>query len=474
MDAANKRFDAVTHATDRVLNVFIWFGGLGSFLGGLFVALSWISSRRDYHHEREFYEKRALVLEEGEKARTLQQLELGHTMVARSGDLLSGQIDSIVSLKGVIDLVSQTFQTRLQSEKDIQDLKALVAELDRHFENQYQSARDHILTFARHSRMAWTRLSAYEKTLAETARADFRSIPGSVIQKELENDRYQLARVYQLLGVSAFYANDIDTAERYLKRAQEIYKGNAARPEDVFPRAFASYFLGLISKNWLRESRYLEDELKEARQSLEEAAQTLKDDKAGEFLIPVTLAEVLSYSPTNQQQASDLLVERITEWEKVQKSLDENQTTLLGRACLLKGNLEYLAGRWQPALTWFQKAEQYIPSSPFPRLSIAHATPRSQQQQRKNDFERGLTVLEASDGLSKPELTGRAIVLAWAVIASHELQDIEKQDKYLKKLDELQTEVRSAGGRQPLFFCPLTKTLCTFAQIRQNLSDYIK
>ena len=136
-------------------------------------------SRRDYHHEREFYEKRALVLEEGKSADSAAAGIGAHDGCTTSGDLLSGQIDSIVSLKGVMNLVSQTFQTRLQSEKDIQDLKALVGNLTRHFENQYQSARDHILTFARHSRMAWTRLEHISKTLAETARADFRSIPGS-------------------------------------------------------------------------------------------------------------------------------------------------------------------------------------------------------------------------------------------------------------------------------------------------------
>src|SRR5205823_4604062 len=109
-----------------------WF----SIAGGLLAVLgiwSFILQRRDYKHEREFYQQRALNLEERQKMGQThalnvsagaaeredkfakQQLKLGGDVLARSGEMLEQQIGNITKLGDVIRLVKETFEQHLTS-----------------------------------------------------------------------------------------------------------------------------------------------------------------------------------------------------------------------------------------------------------------------------------------------------------------------------------------------------------------------
>jgi hypothetical protein len=278
--------------------------------------------------------------------------------------------------------------------------------------------------------------------------------------------------VYQLLGTSGFYANDIDSAEKYLAAGLDIYKRNEARPVDLYPRAFTSHFLGLIAKNWLKEGRSIDATLIEARGHLEEAAEQLKE-KPGEFLTPVTLAEVQGYIEADRPIASQRLAEHAEALRLLRESkpsgLDENQQAIYGRVFMYSGNLKQLSGDLEGARRDFAFAVAEG-AGPFAVLSQA-ATETGQE--RHMHFLDGLQALESSEAFKKPEITGRGVALAWATIASHETKDEVRSARYLKDLTMLQVEARSAGGRQPLFFSPISKTLCLFEKLKEETVGFV-
>lgn len=235
--------------------------------------------------------------------------------------------------------------------------------------------------------------------------------------------------------------------------------------------------MGLIAKNWLREGRFIEATLVEAKTHLQEAMGLIGNRK-GEFLTPLTVAQVLSYSEVDQEAARALLDQKLKELENLKLTpvgLNDNQDRLLGRAYLMRGNVEFVGGRHAEALVWYQKADHHRENDYAAQLSIALASPSSEAAVRREQFERGLRTLETSDAIGKREVSTRAIALARAVIAASEVgKEVAKKTRYQKALDALKAEIRSAGGRQPLFFCPTTKSLCTFDRLKQNLDVFLK
>lgn len=84
-----------------------------------------------------------------------------------------------------------------------------------------------------------------------------------------------------------FFANDIGHSEQLLSRAKEIYAALEARIDHRESMAATYFFLGLIAKVWVAEHRPVQDSLRDAKLNLE---------KAGDFVVRVTLAEIESYS----------------------------------------------------------------------------------------------------------------------------------------------------------------------------------
>ena len=521
LKSAATQFEAIADSTNRAFTVLALLGAFGSFIGGLIVVLSWLRGRKvderhrqDYERERQFYEasvfrerqfyeargldyeKRqnethSLAIEiarksaDRESSSAAQQFQLGESFLSRSGEMLSKQIDGIAKLGDVIELVRKTFDMQLTRVGDVDKLVTRFTQTDavlnsftEHFRNQYKHVRDLITTFKDHSRMAWTRLTNQEEAAATRALTTFETIPQMVLDTILTEDggrsRLELASIYELLGISAFYTNDIDEAVRCLERGLQIYGSEDAPAEHLFPQAFCCHFLGLVEKNWCHLDRPAEANLASAQRHLEEAARRLQTKK-NEFLTPLTLAEVLSYSePTREAARSQLetCIERLTSL-KEESGLDANQDALLGRALLMRGNIDYLNRDMNQALNWYGRANSQNAQSAYAILSMAQATTNGESEVRVERFRTGLKLLEGPSGpLSKREASTRISALAWANIAAREVADEAATGKYIKELEAAGSSARPVGRRVPLFFCPIEKTMVTFGQLRATMSKY--
>jgi hypothetical protein len=314
--------------------------------------------------------------------------------------------------------------------------------------------------------MGWSNLSVYQVTLAAGARAEFRSIPASMLKKVEKKDPYEFAHVSGLLGASAFYANDITHAEQLLLLAKQTYDGLASRTDHLDSMAAANFFLGLIAKSWIDENSSLEDALGKAKVHLETAERLLLDTKKNEFLVPVTLAEIESYIDARHSDARERLDHIVKDLEGL-PTRDNNQSRLLVRACLLRGNLE----RGVDAESAYQKALSYDSTSAYAMLSIALNSEK--RDYKKSCFSEGLAKLEKTDALNKHELTTRATALSWAVIASHALGNVSERGRYQTELENIQTAAVSTGGKIPLFFSPISRRLLRFDELRSEIAAYV-
>jgi len=521
--AADMRVQGLTESSDRAFNLVYMFGAVGSFLGGGALVLSWtqrrqshkdyeherrfyeervLQNRTDYEQERKFYETRVLDLEQRqhvsqdhtldlsqksadrEASFAQQQLDLGSKFLLKSDDLLSKQIDSIEKLGGVIQVVRDTFELQLEREREQKDIQRevsqanrLIAGLVEDSEKRYEEVCEVILEFKAHSRMRWTRLVKQEEVILSRARTSFETIFRSVLDERRKDKPHKFALVHQLLGVSAYYANDVDAATKYLEAAHEMYaEMGDGRPEDLYPRAFCSHFLGLIEKNWRHVERPVEANLTAAIHHLEEANLLLKDSP-DEFLTPLTLAEVLSYLEHGRTQARALIDDKISQFQQLRRSpkgLNDNQRTLLGRAYLLRGNLDFINGDFDAAREYYEKADKEDKQRHFAWLSIALATDPKSTTKRRNWFDKGLQSLEGSGALKKRETVVRVMVLAWALMASHEIGDKAREERYLQEFKDAESDACIVGRREPLFFCPLTKQQVNFKQLNDNIMQRLR
>jgi tetratricopeptide (TPR) repeat protein len=513
----DSRFDALNATVNRLFNTFTIMGASATCVVAIIALLSYLagkkkdeSQRQDYERERKFYEDNvkdgrkfyedcvrdyesrqteshqlAVTLARktaaNENTASLQQIALTDNFLKRSEEVLSKQIDGMVKLGGVIELVKRTFEMQLTRVGDVDTLsrrveRALgqISVLTDHFRRQYDLVCNLMMGFKGHSRIAWTRLTPQEEVAATRALTTFETIPESVVESILTEDggknRYRMAFIYQLLGVSAYYTNDVDAAMRNLEKALKIYGEQDAPAEYLFSQAFCSHFLGVAEKNWCHLDRPPEANLSSAKKHLEDAARRLST-KEGEFLTPITLAEVLSYSEQNRAAAKAELDKIISRFESL-KERDENQKALFARACLLRGDIEYLNKDLLSACEWYQRSSQINPQSAYAVLSLAQSTPSSDG--RSSDFKRGLELLEGSTGpLSKRETSVRLTAVAWAIIAAHDIGDTAKRERYLRELDAAKSSVRPVGGRALLFFCPITKTQVMLQQLQEVILETV-
>ncbi len=455
LQAINKRFDEAQQRTDWILKLLGAFGALG----GVFGVVSWYKGRQDYLNERGFYEKRMSGIDEQQREWARQQSGLGQIALNRSDSMLGSQIESIGKLKDVIELVRQSFQLQVDNQGNLKVVNELITDLDK-----YASVRDRILPLQKITRMGWPSLGVFQLKLAQGARADFRSIPDSLLRRDEEKEPYEFARVCQILGASAFYANDIEFAERLLKRAASGYESKPTRQDHQEPMAACYYFLGLISKNWVDENGRLEDGIGIAKKQLEKAQDILKEKK-DEFLIPITLAEVFSYIEVDRPKARNELSANVRSLRKL-KEMNPNQKKLLLRALILQGNLEE---RVTEKVARYEEALKEDENSAYAWLSLALIT--DDPASRKERFQKGIGALKESRLLDKAEITTRATAVAWDVIASNELG--ESPASRLRTLENLQQSTINTGGRIPVFFCPISKVLCTFEKLYENVVSYI-
>jgi hypothetical protein len=469
--ATNKRFDDAAVSMSKLFWILGIFGGVGS----LFAFATWFTGRADYLSQRK-----------GQDLLVQQQVQVGEKLMLRSQELVDHEIESMANLRKVIGLVADSFEFQVKREKGLEEFTALVADLSEHFKASYARARDGILSL-KVSRMGWATLPITQHRIAARARAEFQAIPGRYLRREEEAAPFEFAMVCQRIGTSAFYANDIDYAHSLLTRSWDAYRRlvdekGSCTDDHLNARLSDAFFLGLIAKSWIGDNQSIEAALGEAKNRLKEAGDLLQnraDKGKTEFQVPVTYAEVLSYMEAHRAEARDLLGEpKATRKQasgsetliarlEAMPSLDANQRQLLGRACLIRGNLEVIMGR--KATIYYEQAQEHDPKNAYSTLSLALDTPESEG--RKHLFEKGLDGLK--EKLEKQEVTTLALALAWATIASHEL-GLADRNKHLEHIENILASGEvNAEGRQPLFFNPRSKTLCRLTDLLETLREYI-
>jgi tetratricopeptide (TPR) repeat protein len=472
-EITEKKLDAITKITDRYFAILVAVGGLGSLFG----IVSWFMSRNDYRNdykqERKFYETRMSHADELREKLVAQQVTFGDALAGKSAEIVANQIDSLGKLGGVMDLLKQSFQLQLTQAQDIQSLQGLLSELRSHYENRYQSAVKSITTFQSISRMHWPRLSPHEHSIASSARSDFRNIPDSFISRIKGESRYELARALQLFGTSAYYANDIQASSEYLEECRKVYRDLGTRPQDRDSWAACLYFLSLISKNWLKAGKNPDVSMDEARLHLVDARDALRD-KEGEYLVPITLCEVLSYIPMRLQEAQEYVeaqLQSFSEREASGKTLDKNQKALLVRGFLIRGNVLTQRRKKDEAIAAYRTALEASPQNAYAMLSLALAE-FQEGHDPKAEFRQGSQLLEASKFMEKSEISGRTLGVYWLIVAALSTGEVDKVSQLKVQLHELELQAGRAGGWEPLFFSPLSKRMITFRDVSAEIEEF--
>jgi tetratricopeptide (TPR) repeat protein len=214
--------------------------------------------------------------------------------------------------------------------------------------------------------------------------------------------------------------------------------------------------------------------IEEAYGHLSEAFEVVKEEKR-QFLIPVTLAEVLCYRHGRQQEADDLIDTLLKRFDELSsaESLDANQRALLVRTYLLKGNLAFTANRISDACLFYKKAFCEDQNSAFAHLSFAHAVPPGELDVAKEHWQKGLMLIEGSGAARKREITTRVTALVWGTIAAHKCDQAVSKERYTRELESISQSVRNITYRVPLFFSPLSKQLEELEELKSELLKYI-
>jgi len=467
LDAINRRFDDAAAAMNKLLALLTLFGAVGS----AFAFTTWFKGRADYIKERK-----------GQETLVEQQVDIGKKLMEGSGELVKYQIESVGKLRDVIGLVAESFSLQVKREKGLEEFTALAADLNEHYKTSYARARDGILSL-KVSRMGWATLPLTKFRIAERARAEFHTIPERFLKLEAEGRPLEFAGVCQRIGTAAFYANDIEYGRELLTRAWTIYdkyeQDKGSFPDDqLMARIATAFFLGLVAKSWIGESQSIDHALGEAKKWFDTAVDLLRRNKIREqteFQIPVTQAEVLSYMEGTRADARKLLG---TMEEKKGNAIiyrlqamttrDEYQQQLLCRACLIRGNLEQVAGK--AGIDYYEAARLFDSTNAYATLSLAMVT--SDTEKRPILFRESLEALKPY--LEKQEVTARALAHAWAAIAAHELGDEITAASHLKHLRSIrESGIIEAGDKQPLFFNPISKMLARLDELIEAIAVYL-
>jgi hypothetical protein len=463
---------------------------VGSLFGGfiaLFTILTFVinflrdqQQRKDYLTERKFYEERAINTEKRDTKSAEQQINLGNNVLTHSNDILAQQIDNINKLGSVIALVRDTFQLQFNREKAQSNLvemlnatNKVVEQLQNDFQRKFDDAAQLMLNnFKNYKAMDWPSISDEALNLAARARTKFEGVPAHILEKEKINRPYELAWIFQLMGTSAFYANDIASALSQLKDADDIFNSCPFRPDYGLKHAYTKYFLGLIEKNWQQETGVTRSNLKAAFDYLQKACDLVKEDNK-QFLIPITFAEVQSYRDDQRDDANRLIDDILNRFDRIgYESLDNNQRSLFMRTNLLKGNILFKA-KDPTCCNWYRNVFERNKTNAYAHLSYAHSLPPNKAQEAGEHWKLGLNYLISSGAVRKRETTTRVMALTWAIVAATKCNDKNSLEGYGNELESASKNLQSIGQRIPLFFSPISKDLLTIEDLKNQLDQYL-
>ena len=408
------------------------------------------------------------------------QIQLGHKSIDTFDESFKSQVDSVSKLGSIIALVEKTFENQSKASGEIIGLTNKVSILNDIIDKQklfnitqFDKLYSDLLPFVNLSRMEWAWISPEEQIHIERALSRFEIID-EIILNEIK-EREKVPHACYLLGVGAFYRNDIITALNYLNKAIEKYDelggfSNLKNTKHHFPYAFANHFLGILEKNWWYDVVSLDVNKQKAKDYLEKA-KTMLESKEGELLTPVTYAEVLTYIEAERGNAEQQLKICLNKLQKVVNK-DKNQKSLTSRIFLYLGNIDYLNNNLDNAYKLYQQAKDSNEENLYAWFSKGSIAQELKTTDFNNDYEKGLELLNKSSSLSKPEITTHLTLLAWAVIASAGIHD-KNEDDIKNQFKTSINRVRRIGSRIPLFFGPVSKQLVTHEKLLQEVESKI-
>lgn len=411
-----------------------------------------------------------------QKSAVEQQVRFGQLHLDQVEGSPSQQFEAIKNVNDVIGVVRQTLAFRLEQEAKVaevlEEIVQMKAEREHAKKQKLKQAVAILDHFMKMSRMQFAALTdeQYKRGLR------LEGLVNDLDQFLGEQDFETMGSLLYTCGVIAYYDNDIIEAKTYLDRAAQSHapdhEGELATNQNYLNRfAFIHYFRALIHKNW--------GDLIEAQHEIEQSAKLL-EHQTGEFLTPVTKAEILSYIEGNEERCRielQGLMRRITDIEAGLKNKDEelntNQKKLRNRMLVLWGNIHFVQNAFPEALSQYIEAIKFNPNNYYALASAAqcHRT-LDDEDAAVAYFRQSLDAIERSgDFKRKRERITCAVIAVIAAISARACGENERQEQYTREARELLSGNLAVDGMSPKFFSPSTKRLVDAEELLKELDS---
>ena len=416
--------------------------------------------RENYARERKFYEMQAARWAEQESKLSAQQLEMGVL-----------QSKNIEALGQVLNVIAKASDIRLKREEGHEEFESMLRSLRTGAERRYMQARDEADRLSDVKAAQWPTLPLDRRQVAIGALRAYQSVDDFIKEERSKKEAPRHAVLLQHLGVFAYYADhNYEGAITYLGDAIKLFGDQVVDDQFKPAQAWARHFLGVLKKNWPLRIEPPGTSLRQAQELLD-AAEAYLTMQSGQFLTPLTHAEVLSYLP-DQHDAADAKAAKIVDLLEglcTSKKADRIQMGLLPRAYLLRGNIAHMRRDRPGACNFFAQARDAAETNPYTWLSLAEATVDADSA--TPHWTKGLSLLPRPPAADKPETSTRILVFSWGILASHFLADSDSLKAYRTAFEEIGSLIEKEGKYTPLFFSPTTKNLVPFDELSHQLAE---
>jgi len=481
IEALEREMAILNYGMEIVRDGAIAMGGLATVGLVLFGFLSWRRESRmqeNYRHERQHFEKdqrreRVNYVKERKffEMQTERRAAEESRLSAQQFEMGTLQSANIKGLGDVLKVIARASNIRLEREEAQGAVESMLKSIRTGAERRYLQARDEADRLKDVKAAQWPALPSDRRQVAIGALRLYQSVDDFIKEERSEKEASRHAMLLQRLGVFAYYADhNYEGAISYLTDAIKFFGEQVVDDQFKPAQAWARHFLGVLKKNWPLRIEPTGTSLRQAQELLAAAEAYLTVD-SGQFLTPLTHAEVLSYLP-NQQRLADEKTSKIIELLETlsrNQNADSIQMGLLPRAYLLRGNIAHMQGNQSAACNLFLKAGEVANANPYAWLSLAEAT--SDADNAKPYWAKGLALLSRPPAADKPETYTRVLVFTWGILASHALGDNDSYKDYRAAFDEIGLLIEKEGKYTPLFFSPTTKNLVLFDELRKQLAE---
>jgi tetratricopeptide (TPR) repeat protein len=408
-----------------------------------------------------------------QKTTAQQQARFGQLHLDQVEASPSQQFDAVKNVNDVIGVVRQTLAFRLEQEEKVAEVLGEIQRIKEERDRIRRQKLGQAITILGHlkmSRMEFAALTDEQYKRGIRLEGLVNDLEGFLTEQDFE----VAGNLLYTCGVIAYYDNDVIEAKAYLDRAAEQrakdHDGELTTNDNYRNRfAFIHHFRALIHKNW--------GDLSEAQHEIEQSAKLL-ETQPGEFLTPVTKAEIQSYIVGSEERCrAELqdLIQRINDLEaglkNENKALNANQVRLRNRMFILCGNTYFAQRAYKDALAQYTKAIEFNPNDYYALASAARCEKAlGDGLAAENNFRRALEAIErAGDLKKKRERITRAVIAVIATNAANGCRDSVRREQYSREARDLLSGKLEVEGLSPKFFSPSTTRLVSAAEMLKEL-----